>query len=73
MNLDSSKRNETLDQTINKIVRQQLNNNESHIIKQIDHEIPIKYNSFNICVGKQGSSKTTLFMTTLIKLNVIPK
>ena len=57
---------------VNQIVKQQLSSNTSHLIRPIHPDIPIKYNSFNICVGKQGSSKTTFFMTNMMLLSNIP-
>lgn len=38
-------------------------------IEQIHPQIRFYYNSFNICLGKQGCGKTTFLMKELIKLN----
>lgn len=38
-------------------------------IEEIHPQIHFRYNSLNICVGKQGSGKTTFMLTELIKLS----
>lgn len=41
-------------------------------IEEIHPQIDFYYNSFNICLGKQGSGKTALCLKELIKLSKIP-
>lgn len=41
-------------------------------IARIHKDIRFYYNSLNICLGKQGSGKTTFLMRELIKLSTLP-
>lgn len=41
-------------------------------IKKIHKNIEFYYNSLNLCLGKQGSGKTTFLMKQLIKLDTLP-
>lgn len=41
-------------------------------IEQIHPQIAFKYNSLNVCVGKQGTGKTTFMLRELIKLSNLP-
>lgn len=58
-------------QTINHLFNQQSQQNENihNQITDIHPQIHFKYNSLNICLGKQGSGKTTFMLTELIKLS----
>ena len=57
-----------LENKVQKIVNEKLNNGIKKHISKIDPEINFRYNSFNICIGNQGSSKTTTVMKELMKL-----
>ena len=55
------------------IIDQELNNsNVNKYIEQINPNIDLKYNSLNIAVGKPGTSKTTTFMKTMMKVCQVP-
>lgn len=60
-----------LDDYIENIVSRELNNGIKKYISRIDKNINFKYNSFNICIGPQGSSKTTSVMKELMKLTTV--
>jgi hypothetical protein len=40
-------------------------------ITEIHRDIPFKYNSVNLLIGRRGSGKTTFFMKELIKLSLL--
>ena len=61
----------SLDEAIDRIVSKELNNGVKKHISKIDPTVNFRYNSFNLCVGPQGSSKTTSVMKELIKLSVV--
>ena len=61
----------SLDEYIDGIVANELNNGVKKHISKIDPNINFRYNSFNICVGPQGSSKTTSVMKELMKLSML--
>lgn len=46
--------------------------NVHNTIETIHPQIQFKYNSLNICLGKQGVGKTTFMLTELIKLSELP-
>lgn len=46
--------------------------NLHNTIEPIHPQIHFKYNSLNICLGKQGVGKTTFMLTELIKLSQLP-
>ena len=48
------------------------NENKFNTISMIHPQINFYYNSFNVCVGKQGSGKTSFLMKELIKLSQLP-
>ena len=48
------------------------NENAHNRISPIHPQINFYYNSFNVCVGKQGVGKTTFLMKELIKLSQLP-
>ena len=51
-----------LDIYVNNILDNELNKNTSNkLISHIDDDVNFKYNSFNICIGKQGTGKTRAF------------
>ena len=54
------------------LVDKALNNNVPKFISKIDDSINFRYNSFNVCIGKQGTSKSTSVMKELIKLSMMP-
>ena len=60
-----------LDYLVQDIVDSELNNGIKKHISKIHPEINFRYNSFNICVGNQSSSKTTSVLKELIKLSLI--
>ena len=45
-------------------------NTSNELISHIDDDVNFKYNSFNICIGKQGTGKTTSILKELIKLSI---
>ena len=50
----------SLSEYVNEILDNELNKNTSNkLISHIDDDVNFKYNSFNICIGKQGTGKTT--------------
>jgi hypothetical protein len=49
-----------LDNYVDNILTTELNGDTSNkLINRIDKDINFKYNSFNICIGKQSTGKTT--------------
>lgn len=59
--------------TINQLFQQQKQQLNLHnTIEEIHPQIHFKYNSLNICLGKQGSGKTTFMLTELAKLSELP-
>ena len=63
---------QNLDSYIDSVVSKELNNGIKKHISKIDENVNFRYNSFNICVGPQGSSKTTSVMKELMKLSMVP-
>ena len=61
-----------IDNYIDNLVSKELNNGLSKHISKINDNVYFKYNSFNICVGPQGSSKTTSVLKELMKLCLNP-
>ena len=57
-----------IDNFINNLVSKELNNGIKKHISKINDNVYFKYNSFNLCVGPQGSSKTTSVLKELMKL-----
>jgi len=56
---------------VDNILNEELNRDTSNkLINFIDEDINFKYNSFNICIGKQGTGKTTSILKELIKLSL---
>lgn len=60
-----------LDEAVEKVVNNELNNGTKKLISKIAEFINFRYNSFNLCVGPQGSSKTCSVMKELIKLGFV--
>ena len=60
-----------INEAVEKLVNNELNNGTKKLISKIDDSINFRYNSFNICVGPQGSSKTCSVMKELIKLGFV--
>lgn len=59
--------------TINQLFQQQKQQLNLHnTIEEIHPQIHFKYNSLNICLGKQGCGKTTFMLTELAKLSELP-
>ena len=53
------------------ILNEELNKNtKNKLISYVDKDINFKYNSFNICIGKQSTGKTTSVLKELIKLSL---
>lgn len=52
--------------------QQQADPNVHNTISEIHPQIHFKYNSLNICLGKQGTGKTTFMLKELIKLSELP-
>lgn len=58
---------------VNQLFQQQKTDPNLHnTIETIHPQIHFKYNSLNICLGKQGVGKTTFMLTELIKLSELP-
>ena len=56
---------------VDDILSSELNSDTSNkLINKIDDDINFKYNSFNICIGKQSTGKTTSVLKELIKLSL---
>ena len=60
-------KNKNLDDIVDDVVSKELNNGVKKHISKIDPTVNFRYNSFNLCVGPQGSSKTTSVMKELMK------
>ena len=61
----------TINAYVDNILNEELNKNTSNkLINYIDKDIDFKYNSFNICIGKQSTGKTTSVLKELIKLSL---
>ena len=61
----------TINEYVNDLLDYELNKDISNkLISYIDKDINFKYNSFNICIGKQGTGKTTSILKELIKLSM---
>lgn len=57
-------------EVVNNIFAQQRKDPNIHnTIEEIHPQINFRYNSLNICLGKQGAGKTTFMLTELIKLS----
>ena len=61
----------TINEYVNDLLDYELNKDTlNKLISYIDKDINFKYNSFNICIGKQGTGKTTSILKELIKLSM---
>ena len=61
----------TINEYVNDLLDYELNKDTSNkLISYIDKDINFKYNSFNICIGKQGTGKTSSILKELIKLSM---
>ena len=60
-----------LEKRVQQIVNQRLDNGLKKFVEKVDEGIHFRYNSFNIFVGNQGSSKTTTVMKELMKLGYV--
>ena len=66
-----SEKSNDLNNYVNTIIINELNKNiDNKLINKIDDDINFKYNSFNICIGKQSTGKTTSVLKELIKLSL---
>ena len=66
-----SKCNKNVNSIVNDILNNELNKDTTNkLINKIDDDINFKYNSFNICIGKQSTGKTTSVLKELIKLSL---
>ena len=65
------KRDKTLEGKVQRIVNRELKTGTKKFISKIHKEINFRYNSFNIVVGNQGTSKTTTVMKELMKLKYV--
>lgn len=64
---------EKIRSTVNSLFQQAKQDPFVHnTIESIHPQIHFKYNSLNICLGKQGVGKTTFMLTELIKLSELP-
>ena len=71
MSLNSYDQRSELSAYVNKILDNELNRDTSNkFINNIDEDINFKYNSFNICIGKQSTGKTTSVLKELIKMSL---
>ena len=64
--------NMDIDDFVDSLVSKELDNGIKKHISKIDPSVNFRYNSFNLCVGPQGSSKTTSVMKELMKLSMVP-
>ena len=64
-----------LNDCVDDILNYELNKNASNcsdkMICEINENINFKFNSFNVCIGKQGTGKTTSVLKELIKLSLL--
>ena len=61
----------SINEYVDDILSSELNKDTSNkLINKIDDDINFKYNSFNICIGKQSTGKTTSVLKELIKLSL---
>ena len=64
----------SLNEYVDSIINKELNNGDiNKLITDISPELNFKYNSFNICIGKQSTGKTTSVLKELIKLGMLNK
>lgn len=63
--------NKNLDDYAESIMQKKLNNGVKRFIEKFNDDIHFKYNSFNICVGSQGTSKTGFVIKEFIKLDQV--
>lgn len=60
-----------LNEFVDGILNEELNKNtKNKLINKVDEDVNFKYNSFNICIGKQSTGKTTSVLKELIKLSL---
>ena len=60
-----------LEQKVQKIVNKELKTGTKKFISKVHPDINFRYNSFNIVVGNQGTSKTTTVMKEIMKLSYV--
>src|SRR5574344_1487927 len=69
---DENSNDNDVDKYVDNIVNIKLNNGKKKFISKISPDINFRYNSFNLCIGPQGSSKSTSVMKELMKLSLVP-
>lgn len=57
--------------SIDKVIKEKLLHAPKSLITEIHNEIPIKYNSVNVLVGKQGCGKTVAALSEIIKISAL--
>ena len=63
-----------LNDYVDKLISKELSHDTSNkMISKIDKDVNFKLNSFNICIGKQSTGKTTSVLKELIKLSLKQK
>ena len=63
-----------LNNYVDKLISKELSQDTSNkMISKIDKDVNFKLNSFNICIGKQSTGKTTSVLKELIKLSLKQK
>ena len=62
---------DNIDNEIQNIINYELNNGRKKLISKIQG-VNFRYNSFNLCIGPQGSSKSCSVMKELMKLSYVP-
>lgn len=60
-----------LNEYAEQVMQMKLNNGVKRFIEKFNDDIYFKYNSFNICTGGQGTSKTGFVVKELIKLDQV--
>ena len=67
----SKKNKKSLEYKVQKIVNKELNTGTKKFISEVHKDINFRYNSFNVAIGNQGSSKTTSVLKEVMKLSFL--